>query len=300
MTELQRCPNCDEPLGKGVTRCWAPECDFVVPEGVEVIGDETTVTGEGESESANNFESTLSKKFEWIVLEGKDGTHSAYSSEDRFKSLKEEILSGKLRRDAKALYLPTVPGNNDTARKSAEWGELHEAARKVHKLDLLYRPVWASVLRGALIGTVLGIVLKYLDTTVTMFAAGEHIGLIWILVTGCLIASGKFPALFWAPVILSFVAMRSGININITFFFGAMLSTSLVGVLFGLPSGMVMGTFAGYLRKTASEHAQDADSEFPRALVWGLVVPLVAVAAWVWTYFFYIMPWIIRILESTT
>jgi hypothetical protein len=34
---LKYCPECNEELGEGVTRCWKQHCDYVVPEGFVAI-----------------------------------------------------------------------------------------------------------------------------------------------------------------------------------------------------------------------------------------------------------------------
>ncbi len=307
MTTLTECPNCEENLVGGSTRCWVPGCDYVVPWEAGTAA-ETAETGDnGETgdvstvsiEAGREIEEILAPDTEWIVVEKENGGKVAHSGKDAFSKLRKEITKGEVKRDSRALHLPAVVNDDETARKAAEWGSFRETARKAGALDRLYRPVWACTCTGALIGTITGIALKYLDTTITMFAADDTVGFIWLALTGCLVASSAIRFLMYAPLILCIVCARSGIGISILALFGATLSTTVVGVLFGLPIGAVLGTIVGYIRKSSADQARDADHEGMGPLVWGFIVPLAAAVAWVYAYFVIILPWIYHTLDTS-
>ena len=245
-------------------------------------------------------ECELSPGHQWIVGEDASGKRIAHSSEDGFSRLRREIIEGHLGRDVMVKVLPPVTDADDKARDSVEATSLHLAARQIHGLDLLYRPIWACALRGALIGGLAGIALKFLDTSASMFAAAPTLGGIWILLAVCLVASGKVPQLTWAPVIVWFLALRAGVNISLIFFFGAMLTTVLVGLAFGIPLGMAIGTLVGFIRSGFSAQAPDAEPAPLRSFVLGLAAPLAATAAMVWFYVYHIMPWAISMVGSGT
>ena len=117
--------------------------------------------------------------------------------------LRREILSGKLRRSFKARKLT----GNGTAKADAQWRTVEEIA--VNRTDLrpLYRPVWSSTLKWLGYGAITGIVLKMLDTTVTMFAIHPMIGCIWIGWILFLVVPKKQYVLI--PAVLFFVNSRN-------------------------------------------------------------------------------------------
>jgi hypothetical protein len=196
--------------------------------------------------------------------------------------LREEIINGTMRRDFRARVIT----KSDAEEKEVEWSTLEKVVDTSFELQLLYKPVWAHTMKGAVYGALVGILLKALDTTVTLFAIDATAGVVWLLVVGSLFAKR-----WWAPAIAIFVAVKLGIQSNL---FITALAVAVVGSVFGAPAGMLIGTIVGICRKRKIPMANDADAEGKRTYVYGLVFPTFFLATMIPLYVFWLIPKMIQ------
>jgi hypothetical protein len=194
------------------------------------------------------------------------------------EGLRAEILSGRLPRTLRARSLASKPGKNQT---EPPWGTVESVAASNKELRGIYRPVWDTVLLFAGYGAIAGIALKAIDTTVSLFAIDVGIGMAWLafaFFAGIGSADKKWGA-WWIGALA--VSIWTGMNLFMTA--GA---TALVGALFGVPAGMMVGTIVGLAKSGRAVRAPDAEVEGSRPVLLGLAVPAVALAvlipAYVW------------------
>jgi len=209
--------------------------------------------------------------FEVSVPQGENRKYALASD------LRRDIVEGVIPRSAGARVL--VAGVAAEAANGG-WTTVEELAVAHPALRSAYRPVWDSTLRWMGYGALAGVILKLLDTTVTMFAVDGSVGVVWLVVLGSLLLSSRWAL---APVAGLFLSIKAGIGGGL---FVAVLAAGLVGVAFGAPAGMVIGTVIGHRRRHRAETAPDAPPEGSRPYALGLALPLLylslAVPGYVW------------------
>jgi len=201
-------------------------------------------------------------EFQVSLLSGKTQTYASP------RDLREDILRGIVSKSMKAR---TVAIDKNGKRKESKWSSVERIAAKNAELESLYRPVWAYTMKYLWYGTLAGFVLKALHTTLTIFAADETAGIVWLVVLGSLLFIKKWP---FAPVVAVIVSSRL-VKANL---FITVLATMLVGFVFGGPAGMVIGTLVGHSRKGSCPVAPDAEPEGLRPYLLGVVLPLIILA----------------------
>lgn len=188
---------------------------------------------------------------------------------DSTRDLSEDILRGVI---SKSLKARTVSINQDGKRTESKWSTVEKIATSHAELRSLYKPIWDYTIKFLTYGAYVGFALKALDTTVTLFTADTMVGIFWLAVLVSLLVASKWPA---APMVVIIASVVLGLRINL---FVAVLSTMLVGFIFGAPFGMLIGTIVGLFRKGNCRVAPDAELEGMRPYLLGIVMPLTLLA----------------------
>jgi hypothetical protein len=215
------------------------------------------------------FKAPSEPRFEVTLTSGEC---KSYCSETE---LHDDIFHGLIPRSAPACR---IDSNENSRRSVRKWSTVERLASSDAKLRALYRPVWSYTLRYLLYGSLVGIVLKCIDTSITLFVIDAKLGLVWLGCIGSLLVSKKWPA---APVIAIVAAVSVGVRCNL---FMTILGTMLVGFSIGGPLGMIVGTIMGHVRKRSIPTAPDAVSEGNKPLIWGLVAPALFLSTWIPLY----------------
>jgi len=222
-----------------------------------------------------NSTSEANQKAQIIEVKLPDGDVERYEDHSVLRS---EIINGTVKRDFRA----RVMTKSDAEEKEVEWSTVEKVADTSFELQSLFKPVWAHTMKGAVYGALVGIFLKALDTTVTLFAIDATVGVVWLIVVGSLFAKR-----WWAPAIAIFIGIKLGINANL---FITALAVAIVGSIFGAPAGMLIGTIVGVFRKRKIPIAHDAGVEGKRTYVYGLMFPTVFLATMIPVYIFWLIP----------
>jgi hypothetical protein len=186
---------------------------------------------------------------------------------------------------------------NDRARvimaegKEPAWATVQQVAAADFKTQCLYEPISAHIQKGALIGALIGVVLKALDTTVLMFAVDPGLGLTWLVVVAALLTPKFKTQMMIAAIILS-------IKLGAGNLFLSALGVGLVGISFGLPGGMVIGALTGLFRRPAMTKAWDAVPEEGPRYLWKMILPTAWLAFWAPFYLFWLNPKIVEWLAK--
>jgi hypothetical protein len=196
---------------------------------------------------------------------------------EKMEILRDEILSGNLKKDCKARI---------KRRKETKWATIEKISNTDFKLQSLYKPVWAYTKKFLGYGVIGGIILKTLDTTWLFFQIDKtgSLGFIWLLVVASLFVSKWWK---WAPLVAIFISIKSGIKGNL---FTAVLSVTFVGAIFGGPAGMISGTIVGLFKQKRTIKAPDAGREGAKPYLVGLLVPLIFLGMAIPLYIFWLTP----------
>lgn len=229
-----------------------------------VQGPQTTELGEVSPEAAATGK--VVQKIEVEVVTGETRTY------DSTPELREAILNNEVVKSFRARTIQYEDGN---PAPNENWCTVQEIAVADADLRSLYRPVWDCTLRVLQYGILVGIALKAVDTTVTLFALNPDLGILWILLIIAHVLSAKWALslpLAWGGLLL--LSFAEGMpNLPWTFF-SAMLTTAIVGSLFGAPSGMIIGTVIGHLKRKRAAKAPDATTEGWRPYLLGIILPV--------------------------
>jgi hypothetical protein len=190
-------------------------------------------------------------------------------------ALRESILGGSTTKD---LRIRSVAVDANGKGTEGEWTTVEKFGVSNSELRGLYRSVWHSTMKYAGYGAIVGIVIKALDTTATMFSVDGTLGVVWLAVVASLFLSKKWPI---APIMVIFFSFKLGIKANL---FIAALTTAAVGAAFGTPLGMIVGTVVGHFKAPSLPKAPDASPESWRSYNLGLVLPILTLAVMVPLY----------------
>ena len=205
---------------------------------------------------------------------------------DIAQEIRAAILAGELPR------LSTIGG---TALPNAKPGlTLEEWAKANEAMRVLYEPVWSHTLKGALYGGLIVAALKLLDTFVGIARVNGEAALLFAIVMAFM-GSPKYK-----PQI-AFVGFMLWKNSKLPFsvlstFLGVPLGVLLFAAVFGISSGMAIGTIVGYIRRAHLQTAPDAIAEGSKPAAWGLAVPASAFVAGGALYIYVVMPWLVQSL----
>jgi len=192
-------------------------------------------------------------------------------------SLRNAILADEVRGHFSAR---SWPGKGAKYNSSTKWTSLRELGAQTAALRLLYRPIWSHTVKGGVIGGIVGIGLKALDTTWLFYEISPQALFLWLLVCGSMLASVKLPL---APVAVMVFMLASGVKGN---FFLTVIGVQAIGVALGAPLGMIVGTLVGRVRDEGVARARDAKPEGLRPYMFGLVLPALWSAIAIPGYFF--------------
>jgi hypothetical protein len=208
-----------------------------------------------------------------------------------YEEIAADLISGAARLTCPARLRAGTDDGGETA--AAEWPTLEQVAGARPEIRSLYQPVWTLAMKGLSYGIGAGIVLKLIDTTATMFATNDRLGILWLLMLGGLVASRWFS---WAPLLVVLQGARAGVPGNVyVMLSGVLFGSALTGALFGGPIGMMAGTLLGYCRR--APRAADATPEGTFPLKYGLLLPSCVLAAAAYTYVTWFLPLASRIVE---
>jgi len=228
-----------------------------------ITEEEPAVMTSGETDTADQEEEEARVVFELDVGDG--DTNRTFDA----RALREAILGGEAKKGRKCRSVTVDAGGN---RIEADWTTVEEVAVGSAELRDLYRPVWHKTLVFALYGALTGVVLKMLDTTVTLFAIDDQVGVLWLVVIGSLLVTRW---VWFAPLVAIGLMVFSGVQANL---FITAIAAALVGATVGTPAGMIVGTIVGLARASGAQKAPDAGPEGRRPLLLGIVLPLIALA----------------------
>lgn len=213
-------------------------------------------------------------------------SHGAFEVRDRHgelgvyaaaADLRDAILSGHVTRADSARAHTAA---NAKSNPESNWTTVESIAIKNAVLRPLYRPIWARALKYAATGASAGIVLKAVDTTITLFMVNPTAGMLWLTTMGSLLLARKWPV---APMIAIAISINAMPQVN---FFMMFLGTAAVGMFFGALLGLISGTLAGYVSPAKEQIAPDSVPEGSRTIWLGLVIPavvlVVAGSVYVW------------------
>ena len=223
---------------------------------------------------------------EKVVLQVKNTLGAIMIFKD-LDDLKEAIINGSVCKTMLTRIVNESDRDNGGNIDGAAWQTVEEIAKGRPDLEVLYRPIWATVKRYVTYGIIAGIALKALDTTLAFFLASPAIGILWLISVASLFAKR-----WWVPMVVAFFLVKAGIAVMM--FFGAAVAVALIGAAFGAPLGMIVGTLVGYQKARNLALACDAVAEGNRPWIYGLAVPSIALVALGWFYFAWLTP---RILE---
>jgi hypothetical protein len=191
--------------------------------------------------------------------------------------LREAILEGRFATPGTVARI-VVPGAPVPA--DGGWQPIARLACSHADLRAAYRPVWDTGVRYMWIGAAVGIGLKLLETTLSIFSVDGGAGFLWLLTLGSIAVSSRWAL---APLAVIYFSFKAGIRANL---FITAIAAALVGVAFGAPIGLVIGTLVGYSRREKLPMAPDAEPEGSRPTLPGVALPVVwlgfAIPAYVW------------------
>ena len=183
--------------------------------------------------------------------------------------LREDILAGKLEKGLQARRY-TVDDDGNLPGKMPSFSNLENAVKGEDALQKLYKPVWAHTRQYAIIGALIGIGLKFLDTTVATFLISAKMGFSWLALFLLLLLGARIK-LALVVVIGAAVVFK----INILTSLGAAFGVFVIGALFGAPFGSVIGTVIGHFRSRSLTLAPDYEREGAKPYLLGLLLPIV-------------------------
>lgn len=197
-------------------------------------------------------------------------------------SFKAAITDGTIKKDQEARLIGTEP-----------WSKVEDVAGQVFGLNLLYRPVGAYFSKGLLYGAIGGFLLKAVDTIYTLAIVDESLGapIVFALLIASFFLANQVQILPVAA--FAFAGYQYGF-----FLFGALITTGLVGGIFGAAAGALIGTIAGYISKSSLPAAPDRTSEGTSVFWWGIVAPIVFLSIAIPGYLFWLNPMILEWASS--
>jgi hypothetical protein len=196
--------------------------------------------------------------------------------------VRSAILAGEVQRTANIRNLSAPAG--------AKPATVEAWAKSNDKLRPLYAPVWSVTLKGALYGAIAVFVLKALDTMILLFRINPLAGILWLLI-GAFFFSPKWK--IQIAFIAGFIWFQSHASVNIMALSGSWFGVLVFAAVFGISSGMAVGTLVGAVRARSMETAPDAPGEGFKPALWGFAVPAAVFLAAGYGYFAYLMPYLL-------
>lgn len=222
MAEKKTCPSCQKEIDADAKKC--PECQTEL----EIL---------------------------YWEIETESGEKVLHSGEQSVRSIREELISGKLKLSNRSRqYIEILQRVEDGKRdyglkEEMEWKILRDYADQEFQLQVLYRPVPAYGKRVAQITAVIFGVIVAIGWTMDILLAAGINPLIALVISIALL--GFTPTV----VGLGIIAFGVGVAYDITFFSLivrpplALIAGLIVAIVVGLPIGFMIGVLIGLTRK---------------------------------------------------
>ena len=218
-----------------------------------------------------------------------DASITSYSD---YSAIHNDILSGRLARGEparKVVYVSSVA-------KPGKWITVKELVKSHFPTRCLYEPIMAHAIKGLTIGWIVGVALKALDTATTYFSVNPTAGIIWIAFVGLILIS-MIPSLSKAnlgAMGIGFLAIYLGFG-NLWF---GIIAVGIVSFLGAAPFGMAVGSIVGLIRRRKLPSAPDAEPEGGRAVLLGIVLPILWGIAFIALYLLWLNPLLYQWVSS--
>jgi hypothetical protein len=224
-----------------------------------------------------------------VEIKGNEEQIIGYTS---FNGIRDDILNGKITRNQEARRVAYEKGE----AKPGKWLTVWKLSKSDFKVRSLYEPVMAHIMKGMMIGFMIGCILKALDTTITFFVVDSMAGIIWLVFAGFTILGSvlKNNTLNMVAMGIGFLSIFLGMG-NVFF---TILAVMIVGFLGVAPLGMITGTIVGSIRKHKLSAAPDAEPEGSRIFLLGILLPLLWEISFFALYFYWLNPLIFNWLTS--
>jgi hypothetical protein len=222
-------------------------------------------------------------------IKGDDGQITGYTN---FNGIRDAILNGIIKRNQEARNVVYV---KDEA-KPGNWIPVWKLAKKDFKARSLYEPVMAYTMKGMMIGFLIGVILKALDTTITFFVINPMAGFLWLIFAGCMVLGSvlKNSTINMVGMGVGFLSIWLGMG-NIFF---TIIGVMIIGFLGVTPFGMIIGTIVGSIRRHKLPVAPDVGPEGSRVFLLGIMLPLLWEILFIALYIFWLNPLIINWLTT--
>ncbi len=251
-----------------------PAQSLEIEEGAERIPDEPEETVDDEDDEA--AKSGLHFEVTWPT-----GEKKIYRETE---SVEADILSGKLYKNIPSRHF-TIADDGKPPKKMPEFSPLEKTAVDHFNINRLYRPVAAYSRQYLIYGAVVGIILKFLDTSWTFFTVNASLGALWVFFVIALVIPSPIKIVFIIGVVIAAMVLKVGL----LGLFTALITTALAGGIFGGPVGMMIGTIVGHFKKGSFPLAPDFSPEGAKPYLLGLLAsPIFLVVATV-VYFLIIV-----------
>lgn len=244
---------------------------------------------------ASPFDLVHDKKDWYILIDSTDGTRISYDKKEIKTRLRANILTGKHDKNSSAIIFtkrkPLFLPNKDRWNLITNWNQktttLSEFAKKHFAVGSLYQPVWSYAMAGLKWGAVIGIILKSIDSSISLYQTDPVMA--FLVTMGVLIfLIPRFGKMQF--VIFYILASRYP---DTELLLPMILSVALVGSALGCLPGMAVGGIIGLLRRRSMPRAYDAVSESGRVIVKAVLLPFLAGFGVVFVYIFVIFHWLL-------
>lgn len=230
---------------------------------------------------------SLQKEKDWFIGIKDNGNSTYYYDKEQIVSkLRTDILAGKYK---KTNSVEVYYKDNDDSWHQVD-STLEKFAKKNFKIRVLYQPIWSYAMFGLKWGVIIGVILKLLDTFLTLLAVETGLAILFALAIGAVFIP-KIGGWLVIPIALA-MAKFSSMNL---FFVG--LSSALVGAILGCLPGMAIGGFIGFTRKNSMQLANDAIPESTGTFLTAVLIPIISGISLIIFHILVFNPWLIKVLE---
>ena len=247
---------------------------------------------------ASPFDLVHDKKDWYILIDSTDGTRISYDKKEIKTRLRANILTGKHDKNSSAIIFtkrkPLFLPNKDRWNLITNWNQktttLSEFAKKHFAVGSLYQPVWSHALAGLKWGAAIGIILKSIDSSISLYQTDPFMAvLVTMGILVCFIPRYGITSFF----LFLFMASRYP---DTEFLLPMILTVALTGAALVCLPGMAVGGIIGWCRRRSMPRAYDAVSESGRVIVKAVFLPFLAGCAVITVYvvivFQVLLPWV--------
>jgi predicted RNA-binding Zn-ribbon protein involved in translation (DUF1610 family) len=251
-----------------------PAQSLELEEGAERISDEP-------EESVDDEDAEVAVPGFYFEVAWPTGEKKVYR---KTESVEADILAGKLYKNIPSRSY-TIADDGKPPKKKPEFAPLEKTVVEHFNINRLYRPIAAYSRQYLIYGAAVGVILKFLDTSWNFFSVSAAMGALWVFFVIALVIPSALKIVFIIGVVIAAASLKVGL----LGLFAALITTALVGVIFGGPVGMMVGTIAGHFKKGSFPLAPNFTPEGVKPYLLGLLAaPIFLVVAAV-VYFFLIV-----------